>query len=198
MGLSGGGKTTVLRAVAALEPFDAGTIDVGGVVLRPGRAAVARRRCASCGGSVGMVFQLHYLFEHLTALDNVTLAPMHVARVAARRRRVSAALDAARVARRRASPQRLSARALRRRGAARGHRPRHGHGPAAAADGRADRLARPGPPLRARRDAARADQRRPHARSSPPTTTTSPATSPPASSSWPKARSSRKATRARC
>ena len=36
MGLSGGGKTTVLRCVAALETFDAGAIDVGGVVLRPG------------------------------------------------------------------------------------------------------------------------------------------------------------------
>ena len=32
-----------------------------------------------------MVFQLHYLFEHLTALDNVWLAPVHVARRAARR-----------------------------------------------------------------------------------------------------------------
>ena len=77
MGLSGGGKTTVLRAIAALEPFDGGSIDVDGVTLRPGplprRATLAelRRR-------VGMVFQLHYLFEHLTALDNVTLAPIHV------------------------------------------------------------------------------------------------------------------------
>src|SRR5207247_1268390 len=36
MGLSGGGKTTVLRCVAALETFEDGVIDVGGVVLRPG------------------------------------------------------------------------------------------------------------------------------------------------------------------
>jgi polar amino acid transport system ATP-binding protein len=79
MGLSGGGKTTVLRTIAALEPFDTGTIDVGGVVLRPGplpprRALADFRRC------VGIVFQFHYLFEHLTALRNVTLAPIHVAR----------------------------------------------------------------------------------------------------------------------
>jgi polar amino acid transport system ATP-binding protein len=79
MGLSGGGKTTVLRTVAALETFDAGSLDVGGVALRPGplpRGATLRelRR------RVGMVFQLHYLFEHLSALDNVTLAPLHVAR----------------------------------------------------------------------------------------------------------------------
>jgi polar amino acid transport system ATP-binding protein len=80
MGLSGGGKTTVLRSVAALEPFDAGTIDVDGVVLRAGplpprtAAKELRRR-------VGMVFQLHYLFEHLTVLQNVVLAPVHVAHV---------------------------------------------------------------------------------------------------------------------
>jgi ABC-type polar amino acid transport system ATPase subunit len=78
MGLSGGGKTTVLRSVAALETFDGGTIDVDGVVLQPGplpqRALMRelRRR-------VGMVFQLHYLFDHLSALDNVTLAPINVA-----------------------------------------------------------------------------------------------------------------------
>jgi ABC-type polar amino acid transport system ATPase subunit len=82
MGLSGGGKTTVLRSVAALEPFDGGTIDVDGVVLRPGPlpprdvAKELRRR-------VGMVFQLHYLFEHLSVLHNVTLAPVHVAHVPA-------------------------------------------------------------------------------------------------------------------
>ena len=37
MGHSGGGKTTVLRAVTALEPFDGGRIDVGGVTLEAGR-----------------------------------------------------------------------------------------------------------------------------------------------------------------
>jgi len=81
MGLSGGGKTTVLRSVAALEPFDAGTIDVDGVVLRagplPSRAVAKELR-----KRVGMVFQLHYLFEHLTVLQNVVLAPVNVAHVA--------------------------------------------------------------------------------------------------------------------
>src|ERR1043166_8591598 len=80
MGLSGGGKTTILRTIAALEPFDSGTVDVGGVVLRPG--ANARQTIRELRKQVGMVFQLHYLFEHLTALQNVTLAPTHVARVA--------------------------------------------------------------------------------------------------------------------
>jgi ABC-type polar amino acid transport system ATPase subunit len=76
MGASGAGKSTVLRAVAALEPFGAGEIDVGGFVLRAGprqpesRLRELRRR-------VGMVFQAHALFEHLTAAENVALAPVH-------------------------------------------------------------------------------------------------------------------------
>jgi ABC-type polar amino acid transport system ATPase subunit len=81
MGLSGGGKTTVLRSVAGLEPFDGGTIDVGGVLLRPGPLP-PRTTTKELRKRVGMVFQLHYLFEHLTVLQNVTLAPLNVAHVA--------------------------------------------------------------------------------------------------------------------
>ena len=80
MGLSGGGKTTVLRSVAALEPFDGGAIDVDGVVLRPGPLP-PRSAAKELRKRVGMVFQLHYLFEHLTVLQNVTLAPVNVAHV---------------------------------------------------------------------------------------------------------------------
>ena len=82
MGLSGGGKTTVLRSVAALEAFDGGTIDVGGVVLGPG-ALPPRPITRELRKRVGMVFQLHYLFEHLTVLQNVTLAPTQVGHVPA-------------------------------------------------------------------------------------------------------------------
>jgi ABC-type polar amino acid transport system ATPase subunit len=78
MGLSGGGKTTILRSIAALETFNDGTIEVDGVVLRPGPLA-ARATMRELRKRVGMVFQLHYLFDHLTALQNVTLAPVHVA-----------------------------------------------------------------------------------------------------------------------
>ncbi|HET7433802.1 MAG TPA: ATP-binding cassette domain-containing protein [Thermoanaerobaculia bacterium] len=81
MGLSGGGKTTVLRAIAALEPFHAGTIDVDGVVLRAG-ASVPRATLRDLRRRVGLVFQFHSLFENLTALENITLAPRQVARVA--------------------------------------------------------------------------------------------------------------------
>jgi ABC-type polar amino acid transport system ATPase subunit len=80
MGLSGGGKTTVLRTVAALETFEDGIIDVGGVILHAGHAP-SRTTIRELRKKVGMVFQLHALFEHLTALDNITLAPLHVTKV---------------------------------------------------------------------------------------------------------------------
>lgn len=57
MGLSGSGKTTILRVIAGLEPRDAGDVSAA---------------------KVGMVFQFHFLFEHLCAIDNVTLAPTQV------------------------------------------------------------------------------------------------------------------------
>jgi ABC-type polar amino acid transport system ATPase subunit len=58
MGASGSGKTTILRVIAGLERPDSGDITVE-------------------GGRAGMVFQFHCLFEHLSALDNVCLAPVH-------------------------------------------------------------------------------------------------------------------------
>ncbi|HEX6913291.1 MAG TPA: amino acid ABC transporter ATP-binding protein [Longimicrobium sp.] len=76
MGVSGAGKSTVLRAVAALEPFTAGTVEVGGLALHPG-ALPRESRLRGLRSKVGMVFQAHALFPHLTALENVTLAPVH-------------------------------------------------------------------------------------------------------------------------
>jgi ABC-type polar amino acid transport system ATPase subunit len=77
MGPSGAGKTTILRAVAALQAFDSGAITVGEFPLRPGHVP-PQSRLAALRRSVGMVFQSHALFEHLTAIDNVMLAPVHV------------------------------------------------------------------------------------------------------------------------
>jgi ABC-type polar amino acid transport system ATPase subunit len=110
MGLSGGGKTTVLRSVAALEPFDAGTIDVDGVVLHSGRS-FPRPTLRELRKKVGMVFQLHYLFDHLSALENITLAPLHVAHVdrASAERRAVELLESLGVAHRRSAyPRELS------------------------------------------------------------------------------------------
>lgn len=77
MGLSGSGKSTVLRAIVGLEPFDAGAIDVDGVALTPGRRP-SPAVLAPLRRKIGMVFQFHALFEHVSALDNVCLAPVHV------------------------------------------------------------------------------------------------------------------------
>jgi ABC-type polar amino acid transport system ATPase subunit len=76
MGPSGSGKTTVLRAIAGLEPFQRGRIHVGGVSL-DARTQADRAVVRALRRQVGMVFQFHCLFEHLSALDNVCLAPVH-------------------------------------------------------------------------------------------------------------------------
>jgi ABC-type polar amino acid transport system ATPase subunit len=79
MGTSGAGKTTVLRAIAALQPFTSGSITLGGMELHHG-AIPPQSRLTELRAKVGMVFQEHALFEHLTVIDNVTLAPIHVRR----------------------------------------------------------------------------------------------------------------------
>jgi len=75
-GASGAGKSTILRAVAALDPFSAGSIDVGDFSLVPGPVP-RESQLRQLRKRVGMVFQAHSLFEHLNALDNITLAPVH-------------------------------------------------------------------------------------------------------------------------
>jgi ABC-type polar amino acid transport system ATPase subunit len=76
MGPSGSGKTSILRAVAGLEGFQAGRITIDGVTLQGG-TAIPRETMRRLRRKVGMVFQFHCLFEHLTALQNVCLAPVH-------------------------------------------------------------------------------------------------------------------------
>ncbi len=76
MGPSGCGKTTILRTIAGLEPFDAGHIALGTVRLEGG-ALPSRDTLRTLRRQVGMVFQFHCLFEHLSALNNVCLAPVH-------------------------------------------------------------------------------------------------------------------------
>ena len=79
-GPSGCGKTTILRAIAGLDPFERGTISVGDARLEGG-ASPNRATLHKLRRSVGLVFQFHCLFEHMSALQNICLAPRHVHRV---------------------------------------------------------------------------------------------------------------------
>src|SRR5262249_59994560 len=78
IGPSGGGKSTLLRCLNGLHGFDAGAVRVGPHVLTAadsGRPTAAVRQVRRL---VGMVFQDFQLFPHLTALGNVTEAPVRV------------------------------------------------------------------------------------------------------------------------
>jgi ABC-type polar amino acid transport system ATPase subunit len=75
MGPSGSGKTTLLRTIAGLEPFQAGRITVEGVSLAAGNHQHMTLRALRL--KIGLVFQFHCLFEHVSALENVSLAPVH-------------------------------------------------------------------------------------------------------------------------
>jgi cystine transport system ATP-binding protein len=77
IGPSGSGKSTLLRCMAGLETFDAGSLTVAGSTFAPGRM-----RPQALMGAVGFVFQGFNLFPHLTALENVTLAPVKVRKLA--------------------------------------------------------------------------------------------------------------------
>jgi polar amino acid transport system ATP-binding protein len=78
VGPSGGGKSTLLRCLNGLEPFDSGTVRVGDDVLEPGDARAQGERLWRIRRRVGFVFQQWHLFAHRTALGNVTEAPVHV------------------------------------------------------------------------------------------------------------------------
>ena len=76
MGPSGVGKTTLLRVIAGLEAFESGTVELEGVTLE-NVAPQPRNMIARLREKVGLVFQFHFLFEHLSVLKNVWLAPVH-------------------------------------------------------------------------------------------------------------------------
>jgi len=75
-GPSGSGKSTLVRLVNGLEVPQNGTVEVDGVVLDDNPRAIDRVR-----REVGMVFQQFNLFDHLTVLDNLVLAPVWVKRM---------------------------------------------------------------------------------------------------------------------
>lgn len=81
IGASGSGKSTVLRILMGLERPDAGRVRIGDEVLGPD-AFRDDVRIGRLRARVGMVFQHFHLFPHMTALGNVTAAPIHVRGVA--------------------------------------------------------------------------------------------------------------------
>jgi len=75
LGSSGSGKSTLIRCINGLEKIDAGKITVDNFdVSKPRELAEARKRS-------GTVFQLFNLYPHMTAVQNVALAPVEVLKV---------------------------------------------------------------------------------------------------------------------
>ena len=86
IGPSGSGKTTILRILMTLESIDGGHVIVDGEQLWhkkvddrliPADEAHLRKMRTK----LGMVFQHFNLFPHLSAINNVTLAPIHIKKI---------------------------------------------------------------------------------------------------------------------
>jgi len=73
IGPSGSGKSTFLRALNGLETIDSGSIVIDGVELTSAKTDLNKLR-----QGVGMVFQHFNLFQHKTALENITMPQMVV------------------------------------------------------------------------------------------------------------------------
>ena len=72
-GPSGSGKSTLIRCINRLEPVQEGEIVVDNMPLKDSRTNLTRLRA-----EIGFVFQQFNLYPHMTALQNVTLAPVVV------------------------------------------------------------------------------------------------------------------------
>jgi polar amino acid transport system ATP-binding protein len=83
LGPSGSGKSTFLRCINHLEKIDAGRLTVDGELVgyneRGGKLyELGERDVCAKRAEIGMVFQHFNLFPHMTALENVALAPVKV------------------------------------------------------------------------------------------------------------------------
>jgi polar amino acid transport system ATP-binding protein len=87
IGPSGSGKSTLLNCINFLEPYGPGEVWVDGTLIgysRNGNGSLVRladRQLNRTREKIGIVFQQFNLFPHLTALENIIEAPMHVHRV---------------------------------------------------------------------------------------------------------------------
>ncbi len=71
IGPSGSGKSTFLRCLNRLEEFEEGTVIVNGSEISDKKININQVR-----ENIGMVFQLFNLFDNLTVMENLTLAPV--------------------------------------------------------------------------------------------------------------------------
>ncbi|WP_448383803.1 amino acid ABC transporter ATP-binding protein [Desulfosoma sp.] len=78
-GPSGSGKSTMIRCINKLEPIQKGTIVVDGMDLSDPKTDITKLRA-----EIGFVFQQFNLYPHMTALENITLAPMKVRKMSRR------------------------------------------------------------------------------------------------------------------
>jgi len=76
-GPSGSGKSTLLRCINRLESINSGELIVDGIPVADKQADINRLR-----QEIGIVFQSFNLFPHMTVLQNITLAPIKVRKVA--------------------------------------------------------------------------------------------------------------------
>jgi len=72
-GPSGSGKSTLLKCLNGLEDFQEGDIIIDGISLKSPTTDIIKLR-----QKIGMVFQRFELYPHMTALENISLAPMKV------------------------------------------------------------------------------------------------------------------------
>jgi polar amino acid transport system ATP-binding protein len=84
LGPSGSGKSTFLRCINHLESINSGRLSVDGELVGYREVGdklyeLSEREVARKRSEIGMVFQHFNLFPHMTALENVTLAPIRVA-----------------------------------------------------------------------------------------------------------------------
>ncbi len=72
-GPSGSGKSTLIRCINKLEPIQSGEIVADGIPIHDRRVNLTHLRA-----EIGFVFQQFNLYPHMTALQNITLAPIQV------------------------------------------------------------------------------------------------------------------------
>jgi polar amino acid transport system ATP-binding protein len=75
-GPSGSGKSTLIRCINRLEPIQQGELIVDGMKVHDKKSNMTKIRA-----EIGFVFQSFNLYPHMTALENVTIAPIKVRKI---------------------------------------------------------------------------------------------------------------------